>query len=249
MIKKIVKKILSLFGFKIVRDSNFDPAMNKDNNFLEIYEKCKNYTMTSRERMYALYQAVKYIIKNNIAGEFVECGVYKGGSTMLIAYTLLSLKETRRKIYLYDTYEGMIEPTALDYRVEDKKKNPLLIWRQKQKKNYNDWCYASLTEVQKNMKSTAYPSENLIFVQGKVEETIPKIIPNKISLLRLDTDWYESTKHELINLYPLLSKHGVLIIDDYGYWAGSKKAVDQYFSKGGILLNRIDYTSRIAIKV
>lgn len=99
------------------------------------------------------------------------------------------------------------------------------------------------------MQSTNYPAEMLVFIKGKVEDTIPKTMPKHIALLRLDTDWYESTKHELLHLYPLLSKSGVLIIDDYGYWAGSKKAVDEYFSKGEMLLNRIDYTSRIAIKI
>ena len=72
------------------------------------------------------------------------------------------------------------------------------------------------------------------FVRGKVEDTIPKNMPEKIALLRLDTDWYESTYHELKYLFPLLSKNGVLIIDDYGHWKGAKKAVDQYFGENNI---------------
>ena len=77
---------------------------------------------------------------------------------------------------------------------------------------------------------------------------IPKYLPGEIALLRLDTDWYKSTQHELIHLYPLLVGSGVLIIDDYGHWQGAKKAVDEYFSDKKILLNRIDYTGRISIK-
>ena len=99
------------------------------------------------------------------------------------------------------------------------------------------------------MALTKYPENNIIYVKGKVEETIPKIIPSKIALLRLDTDWYESTKHELNHLYPILSKNGVLIIDDYGYWAGAKRAVDEYFFDEQILLNRIDSDARIGIKI
>jgi len=99
------------------------------------------------------------------------------------------------------------------------------------------------------MFSTGYPQNKLIFVKGRVESIIPKVIPSKISLLRLDTDWYRSTKHELTHLFPLLTKNGVLIIDDYGYWAGSKKAVDQYFADKPILFNRIDRSAVIGIKI
>src|SRR3990172_2905041 len=101
-LKNIVHKIISSLGYKIVIE---DKALEA--RFLEIYEKCKPYTMTSKERMYALYKAVEYITTAKIPGDFVECGVWKGGSAMLIAHTLLSLKETNRKIWLYDTYEGM----------------------------------------------------------------------------------------------------------------------------------------------
>ena len=121
-------------------------------------------------------------------------------------------------------------------------------WEKGQKKDFNEFCFASLGEVKRNLFSTGYPKENIIFVKGKVEETIPKKIPKKISLLRLDTDWYESTKHELVYLYPKISKNGVLIIDDYGHWQGSKKAVDENFKNKSILLSRIDYSGRIGIK-
>jgi hypothetical protein len=113
-----------------------------------------------------------------------------------------------------------------------------------------DKCEANIFEVKKNMALTNYPEDNIRYIKGMVEETIPANLPEKISILRLDTDWYESTLHELEHLYPLLSVGGVLIIDDYGHWQGAKKAVDEYISKNKlrILLNRIDYTGRIAIK-
>ena len=72
-------------------------------------------------------------------------------------------------------------------------------------------------------------------------------MPERIALLRIDTDWYESTRHELVHLYPRLSPGGVLIIDDYGHWQGARKAVDEYF-QAGLFLNHIDYTGRLAIK-
>jgi hypothetical protein len=107
-----------------------------------------------------------------------------------------------------------------------------------------------LDEVRGNVFSTGYPKDKIHFIEGKVENTIPLNMPRKIALLRLDTDWYQSTKHELIHLFPLLQRNGVLIIDDYGHWEGARKAVDEYVSGNSIciLLNRIDYTGRIAIR-
>ena len=113
------------------------------------------------------------------------------------------------------------------------------------------WAYGSLDEVRRNLGSTGYPDQYISFIEGKVEDTIPTNVPDRISLLRLDTDWYESTRHELQHLYPRLSPGGVLIIDDYGQWAGARKAVDEYVEdkKLKILLHRIDYTGRIAVKL
>jgi len=247
-IKQILHKLFNTLGYKVLRISNAksDPFINFE--FGNISKKCQEYTMTSVERMYALSEAVKYIIKFNIPGDFVECGVWRGGSAMIIAHTLLEIKETNRKIYLYDTFEGMSKPTEEDYLILQGDVYAIDEWKKSQKKNYNKWCFSSLSEVQKNMLSTKYPKEKLIFVKGKIEETIPKYIPEKIALLRLDTDFYESTKHELHYLFPLLVKNGVLIIDDYGHWAGSKKAVDEYFFNKAVFLNRIDYAGRIGIK-
>ena len=205
--------------------------------------------MTSVERMYSLYNAVEYVINANIPGDIVECGVWKGGSSMISALTLLNKGNTNKNLYMYDTYSGMSEPTEKD--ADFKGNSPLEEWKRSEKGNINEWCFSPLEEVQKNIFSTGYPKENLHFVKGKVEDTIPKTIPEEISILRLDTDWYESTYHELKHLFPLLSKKGVLIIDDYGHWSGSKDAVDQYFQENNIkiLLNRIDYTGRISIKM
>ena len=88
------------------------------------------------------------------------------------------------------------------------------------------------------------------FVEGEVEETIPDSLPETIALLRLDTDFFESTQHELVHLYPKLSPNGVLIIYDYGWWKGSRDAKDPYFAANGvkILLHRVGSTSRIAIE-
>jgi hypothetical protein len=112
------------------------------------------------------------------------------------------------------------------------------------------FAYSSLEEVKNNLQPSQFPKENIIFIEGDVSKTLQdrNNIPEKISLLRLDTDWYQSTKDELEILYPKLSNKGVLIVDDYGHWKGAKKAVDEYFKNMDITISQIDYTGIKIIK-
>ncbi|MCW2967337.1 MAG: macrocin O-methyltransferase, partial [Solirubrobacteraceae bacterium] len=105
-------------------------------------------------------------------------------------------------------------------------------------------------DVRNTVLGTGYPPERIHFVRGPVEETLPEHAPERLALLRLDTDWYESTRAEMEHLYPRLSDGGVLIIDDYGHWDGARRAVEEHFAANGDapLLHRIDYTGRIGIK-
>ncbi len=220
-----------------------------DEDFIRIHTQVKEYTMTSLERQYALYKALEYVITQNIEGDIVECGVWRGGSSMLAALTLKKMNRTDKSIYLYDTFSGMSEPTDKDISLHGR--SSVEKWKTLQQGHINTWDYAPLEEVEKNISSTSYPRNKVHFIKGKVEDTIPLTVPKKISLLRLDTDWYESTKHELEHLFPRLSKGGILIIDDYGHWQGARKAVDEYIKDNSItiFLNRVDYTGRIAVKL
>ncbi len=251
MKKKFNHLMGTIFGYQFTKSSGLstDPIIDTDEYFQKLYIEIKPYTMTSMLKCYALYKAVKYIVKAEIPGDFVECGVWKGGSAILIARVLRDLGVTDRKIYMYDTYSGMVKPSLHDKTVESSRKNPVKIWQSAQKKAHNEWCLASFEEVQENIRVAGYDVDNFILIKGTVEETIPQNIPQKIALLRLDTDWYESTRHELSHLYPLLEKAGILIIDDYGYWAGQRKAVDEYFNKIPFLLHRIDKGGRIGVKI
>ena len=173
---------------------------------------------------------------------------------MAAAKTLLELGKTSRTLWLYDTYDGMSEPGDADVDLEGNDASRLLD-EQDKLDSTSIWCRSTLPEVEANLLSTGFPKAHLRFVEGKVEETIPNHIPDQISLLRLDTDWYESTMHELTHLYPRLQPGGILIIDDYGHWKGCRRAVDEYFAKPEFaksrqapFLHRIDYTGRLAIK-
>jgi len=249
--KKLVKKIVHFFGLEISRrrlKERFPPDVPSD--FLETYKKVRPNTMTSPERIFALCEAVKYVHDKKIEGDIVECGVWKGGSMMAVADTLLRMDDTNKNLYLFDTFEGMPPPTDSDVDIAGTSAASLLDSSDKEA-DESVWCRATLDIVKEALGSTGYPREKIHFIKGMVEQTIPNFVPDKIALLRLDTDWYESTKHEIEHLFPRLVKGGVLIIDDYGHWQGARKAVDEYLEKNDvkILLNRIDYTGRIAVKV
>jgi O-methyltransferase len=218
----------------------------------EIIATVGPYTMTSPERVASLCNAVEYILRFDIPGDIVECGVWKGGSMMAAALTLLKLGERTRKLRLFDTFEGMPEPTADDKTIYSGERNVVLASELLARPNPSEYLLACspLEEVQRNMLSVGYPANLIEYIKGKVEETLPSHSAGQIALLRLDTDWYESTRHELLHLYPCLASRGVLIIDDYGHWEGARKAVDEFFQQNNvpILLNRVDYTSRIGIK-
>ncbi len=250
--KHIFRKIFNTMGYTVVRSQQkalIDADIARDSVFMEIYESCKPFTMVSVEKSYALYLATKYIIDNKIPGDFVECGVWRGGQTMIMAQVLLRANDTSRKIYLYDTYTGMTEPDVMDVHIGNDEPASVT-WSKEQQVGHNDWCYAPRQDVEKNLISTGYPAEKLVFVEGMVEDTIPSVLPEKIALLRLDTDWYASTYHEMVHAFPRLQEKGVLVVDDYGTWAGSRKAIDQYLEEQHmpLLLNKVGKSGRVAIK-
>jgi hypothetical protein len=216
---------------------------------VDLLRRVGSFTMTSPERLFALRRAVEYVVENEIPGDIVECGVWRGGSMMAVALTLLRLNARPRRLFLFDTFQGMTPPGKQDRSYRNESASALLAGADPRTSQV--WGVAGLENVKSAMRSTGYDEDRLIFVAGKVEETLPAAAPEKIALLRLDTDWYESTYHELVCLYPRLTVGGVLIIDDYGHWQGARQAVDQYIKENQLklLLNRIDYTGRMAVKV
>ena len=234
-------------GYDIVRHHQLPRGI--DAEIAETIRQVRPYTMTSDQRIVALCDAVRYLVDNGIEGDVAECGVWKGGSMMAVARTLLQAGDTGRNLYLFDTFEGMTEPGGDDVSLDGETAAALMRAGSKDETDLV-WCYAPLEQVRKTIHGVGYEPERIHFVEGRVEETIPGKAPDRIALLRLDTDWYESTRHELEHLYPRLVPGGVLIIDDYGHWQGARKAVDEYIAKHRlpILLHRIDYSGRCTIK-
>ncbi len=256
MVKQLVNRVLAPSGLMLVPRKAHDELLSRaqadirgDARFMEIYERCRPYTMTCMERMYGLYQAVSFVIAQDIPGDFVECGVWRGGSSMVIALTLKKLGVTDRGLHLYDTFNGMSPPTVDDVDLAGRSVEEDL--RRRGLTDVGDLCNAPLDDVKTNMESTGYPSDRVRYIEGDVLKTIPQQMPEGVALLRLDTDWYESTYHELTHLYPLLARHGVLVIDDYGHWQGARKAVDQYFDENDVrmMMPRLDYSCRIGVKI
>jgi O-methyltransferase len=221
------------------------PFIDKEADFMRLFERVKDYTMTSKEALYALYTSVNFILDRNIPGAIVECGVWRGGSALLAALILQERGIHNRPLYLFDTFEGMTTPTAFDIHKHGKPAEKFI----EEFLNEFEVTDPSLEEVKDTFAAHSFTFD-IHFVKGDVVETLKTEQPDPIALLRLDTDWYESTKAELEYLYPNLTQGGVLIIDDYGCWAGARKATDEYFQKvPRPLLIRIDSEVRLAIRV
>jgi hypothetical protein len=249
LVGRPLRATLGQLGYEIVpRRHNLPPDI--DDATAAVIRAVQPFGMTSPERLSSLCEAVRYLQRRGVDGAMVECGVWRGGSMMAVAMTLLAEGSARRDLYLFDTFEGMAPPSERDVdltgipaavRFPDAASGEMGMGP--------SLNASSLDEVKANLASTGYPIERSFFVKGLVEETVPDQAPARIALLRLDTDWYRSTLHELTHLFGRISPGGVLIVDDYGHWQGAKDAVDEFLDGAGIhlLLHRIDYTGRIAV--
>jgi O-methyltransferase len=214
-----------------------------------IVERALPYTLTGVARLQALVDAVRHLVRAGVEGDFAECGVWRGGSVLAMVLTLQDERVSDRDIHLYDTFEGMTAPTEHD--TSPIHPPALDLWQASEGRPWPELFAGDVFNeqaVRATLAATGYPEERLHFVRGRVEETLPAHAPGRLALLRLDTDWYESTRHELVHLYPRLVSGGVLIVDDYGEWDGCRRAVDEHFAADPVLFVRIDAAARIAVK-
>jgi len=217
---------------------------------LAIIEAVRPFTMTQGQKLWSLIEGVRYVTQAGVPGDFVECGVWRGGSVMTMALTLQGLGVSDRNIWLYDTFSGMTAPTSLDVEAGTGVSAASMLETTPVDDGNNVWCVAGIDDVRTNVASTGYPLSKFTFVEGDVTQTLHESVPDSIALLRLDTDWYESTRTGLEILYPRLALGGVCILDDYGHWQGARQAVDEYFAQQSHrpYMHPIDYSGRVFIK-
>ena len=231
------------YELKIQTAHNLNINKSFPNDFIEYFVKCKNYTMLSRERLYDLYQSIIYTQKSGVIGDIVEIGCWAGGALAMSALTLSGLRQDKIKIWGYDTFNGHNKPSQDEYDVWGKNQADVF-----SELNGKDWAKVDIDTVKNNLKEIGIDSKSYKLIEGKIEETSNKYFPDNISILRIDVDWYEPTIISLNKFYPLISRYGILIIDDYGHHSGSKKAVDQYFSNKNIKFFHIDYSCIACVK-
>ena len=250
LLESLIKKTLNLFNLRLIKNSNFenlDFPIEANNEIKKMIKISSKFSMTGKKRMYALYQAVSNSQINKLDGDFVECGVWRGGNILFLKL-LNDYFDLNKNIYAFDTFDGMTEPSDLDINYKGHSAIKAMKNNRKSEKDMNIHCYSSIEMVKKNIMKHS-DLDKISFVKGPVEKTLlnEKNLPKKICVLRLDTDFYSSTKIELEILFPKLVHGGVLIIDDYGYWQGAKKAVDEYFDNK-YWLHIVDQTCRYLIK-
>jgi hypothetical protein len=204
--------------------------------FSQHYRQIRKLTMCSNARLRGLHSAVKSVVARNIPGDIVECGTARGGSVALMGLTLKQLGEDGRTLWGFDTFEGLPPPTAddPDYEIAHL---------------HTGTCLGALEEVSASFASLGI-LDRAKLVKGLFQETLPTAPIEEIAVLHIDGDWYESVKTCLEQLYDKVADGGVIQIDDYGFWQGARKAVDEFFARRSITaeLKRLDYSGRQFIK-
>ena len=218
-----------------------------DDRDRRIVERALPYSVTGVPRLVALIETVRHLVEADVPGAFAECGVWRGGSIVAMLLTLQEC-DAERDVYLFDTFGPMPHMGEGDHSAVYE--SGATGWSARRGPTVKTDLWETEDAVRETIATTEYPDELVHFVVGRVEDTLPENAPDALALLRLDTDFYESTRHELVHLYPRLASGGALIVDDYGEWAGARRAVDEYFAGQAdrVLLSPIDYTVRLAVK-
>jgi O-methyltransferase len=212
------------------------PLSKRD--ILSIYNHIEGHTLASPYGIMSLIQSVEYILENNIPGALLECGVFVGGNIQAMIKVLKILGHYDRDIWAYDTFSGMPKPQEID--IEFKTGPAIILWEKNKFANSevsSRWVRYTLRKVMEQITPLEYPAERLHFIKGMVEKTVPKHLPGQIALARFDTDFYSSTKHEFEHIYPRVSSGGIIFVDDYGAFLGSKTATDEYIKENNLNLH------------
>lgn len=262
MIKRNLNALMNLLGYEIIRKDGKARLLSYDlgKEAYEAIQRVRPNTMLSDERLITLYQQTVFCEEHNIKGCFVECGVWKGGAVGLMALANLKHGTLRRNIHLFDSFQEICEP---DKAVDGERAV------QEVKQWSNGSCNGNLTPLngfydsfggpgtlQGNKdfleKIIGYDPDFLHYHKGWFQDTLPIDYSNigEIAILRLDADWYASTKICLEYLYEKVVTGGFVIVDDYAAYDGCRKAVDEFMLQNNIVayLNHIDEVGRYWIK-
>jgi hypothetical protein len=204
--------------------------------FSRLYRQVRKLTMVSNARLRGLHRAVKHVVAAGVPGDIVECGTARGGSAALMGLTLKQLGVRDRRLWVFDTYEGLPAPTADDPDFE------IAV-------SYTGSCLGSLDDVTASFRQLGIDDLS-VFVKGLFQDTLPTTTVGRIAVLHIDGDWYESVKVCLDTLYDKVSDHGVIQLDDFGFWKGARKAVEEFFAERRISprLLKLDHSGRQFIK-
>jgi O-methyltransferase len=251
----VSKQAASLLAQRARGESARVGMADLDASMRSIMDAARPYTVAPPERLAALCSSVDYVVQHKLPGAFVECGLWRGGSLYAVALRLCQLGVRDRELIGFDTFAGMTEPTEhdVDYTGAPAAQPPILeTLSHAAARVFGSPGPAqpgtSREEVLALLTSSGYHAARIRLVEGPVEETLPEHAPDAVALLRLDIGWYEPTRHAVEHLYPRLCEGGVLLLNDYGHYQGARKAVDDHLAGHRILLQRIDYSGRLAVK-
>lgn len=263
--KKTMKKITRSLGFELTKISRENPFEDYDYG-AEAYQALsinKENSMMPEVNLITLYEQAVYCEKFDVAGDFVECGVWKGGAVGMMAMANLTHGKKRRKLHLFDAFDDICEPDPLldgekamsdVKRLSDKESSEIKgdikaiegIYDSMGGHGTMDECNELLSD------KIGYDENYILYHKGWFQHTIEKESKNieKIAILRLDGDWYDSIKIPLTFLYDKVEKGGLIVIDDYGYYEGCTKAVDEFLGARSIktFLSYSNYGCRYFVK-
>lgn len=251
-ITRSVKRAFRMVGLDVAR-ARPDNSFRLDNPDIsdfewETWSDAEPYTAITAEGIVTVIRAVEHIINSGVPGDVVECGVWRGGTAMAVCRSFKQFGDSHRRLFLYDTFEGMTQPTDVDVYCDGRSATEMLADSPRSATERNTWVYAPIDMARSNILRTGISPERVEFVRGPVEHTLPTIAPERIALILLATEWYESTLHELRHLYPRLSAGGILVTADYGIWEGARRAVNEFFGGSRPFLTRVDTAMRVAVK-
>lgn len=256
MIREVLKKAVRVAGYEIHKADQGPDAIPVEFTKADVdvlrFVADRKLTMVSRQRLIATINACKHAVLTGTPGDFIECGVWRGGNALAAKLTFENYGSSKH-VYLFDTFAGMTAPTEHDTsRFETRPTAEQ--FGESLRDGRSNWCYASIEDVRSNLLTAGIDFAGVHFIQGDVVQTLQDSshLPDSIAVLRLDTDFYESTKAEMEILYPRLSRGGSLLIDDFGYWDGSRKAIVEYLAEIPAerrpLLHFTDGSGRMGVK-